>query len=120
MCAMAIGAAALLPLVQSSIATSTNGNLDRLERERDDWRTRVQERELDVATAAGLDHIEKVARKDLKMVEPVTTRYITVPVAPPEPLHVPDRYLHTADTEQEDATPIWEEALNLLKRLPLP
>ena len=60
--ALVIGAAALIPLVQSSIATTTNGNVRILEQQRDDWQAQTQELELDVATMAGLNRIENEAR----------------------------------------------------------
>src|SRR3990172_7546859 len=90
--ALVIGSTALIPLVQSAVATSTNGNIHRLEQQRDDWEARIQELELDVASMAGLARIEQVARTQLKMVEPAETHYITVPEAPPEPRGLPSRY----------------------------
>lgn len=115
--ALAIGAAALLPLVQYSIATTTNGNVYRLEQQRDDWQARTQELELEVATMAGLEHIEKAAKTDLKMVEPKETRYITVPVEPPERRTLPSRYLPPAPGRTQSEPAIWER---LLDWLPLP
>ena len=116
-CALAIGAAALVPLVQSSMATTTNGNVRRLEQQRDDWRARLQELELDVATMAGLDRIEKKAKTDLKMAEPKETRYITVAAAAPEPRRLPSRYLPPAPDQREAKPSIWDQ---LLDWLPLP
>jgi cell division protein FtsL len=115
--ALAIGAAALVPLVQSSIATTTNGNVNRLEQQRDDWQARIQELELEVATMAGLDRIEKAARTELKMGEPAETRYITVNTAPPEPRRLPSRYLPPSPEERQAGQSIWER---LLDWLPLP
>ncbi len=115
--ALAIGVAALLPLVQSSLATSTNGNVNRLEQERDDWQARIQETELEVATMASLERIEKVARTDLKMVEPEETRHISVAAEPPEPRRLPSRYLPPAPEEGRSEPAIWEQ---LLDWLPLP
>ncbi len=115
--ALAIGAAALVPLVQSSIATSTNANVHRLEQQRDDWRARIQELELDVATMAGLDRIERAAQGELKMVEPKETHYITVAAAAPEPRRLPSRYLPPAADERESEPGIWKQ---LLDWLPLP
>jgi cell division protein FtsL len=117
MSALLIGAAALVPLVQSSMATTTNGNVHRLERQRDDWRARIQELELDVATMAGLDRIESEAQSKLKMVEPEETRYINVAAEAPEPRKLPSRYL-PPPAEGKGAEPgIWEQ---LLDWLPLP
>ncbi len=115
--ALAVGTAALIPLVQSSTVTSTNGNVHRLEQQRDDWRARIQELELDVATMAGLDRIESAARIDLKMVEPEETRYITVAAEPPAPRRLPSRYLPPTADERESEPGIWKQ---LLDWLPLP
>ena len=115
--ALVIGAAALVPLVQSAIATSTNGNVHRLEQQRNDWQARSQELELEVATMAGLDRIEKRARDDLKMAEPKETRYITVDAAAPEARKLPSRYLPSETGEKQAGPSIWEQ---LLDWLPLP
>ncbi len=115
--ALAIGAAALIPLVQSSIATTTNGNVRLLEQQRDDWQAQIQELELDVATMAGLNRIDNEAREGLKMVEPNETRYITVPVEMPEPRSVPSRYLPPTGDEREAEPSAWKK---LLGWLPLP
>ncbi len=115
--ALVIGAAALIPLVQSSIATTTNGNVRLLEQRRDDWQAQIQELELEVATLAGLNRIEDEARNGLKMVEPKETRYITVPVEPPEPRSLPSRHLPPTADEREAEPSAWEK---LLDWLPLP
>ncbi|MCH7522270.1 MAG: cell division protein FtsL [Chloroflexi bacterium] len=115
--ALVIGAAALIPLVQSSIATTTNGNVRLLEQQRDDWQAQTQELELDVATMAGLNRIENEAREGLKMVEPKETRYITVPVEAPAPRRLPSRYLPPTADEREAEPSAWKK---LLDWLPLP
>lgn len=115
--AFAIGAAALVPLVQSSIATTTNGNVHRLEQLRDDRQAQIQELELDVATMAGLSRVENEARTRLDMVEPKQTRYITVPTEPPEPRKLPSRYLPAESGQQEAEPGLWEKFLDWL---PLP
>lgn len=116
-CALTIGAAAFVPLVQSSIATTTNGNIHRLEQVRDDWQARIQELELEVATMAGLARIENAAKTDLKMVNPKETRYITVAAEAPEPRTLPSRYLPPPSDERQTEPSIWEQ---LLDWLPLP
>lgn len=115
--ALAVVSAALVPLVQSSIATTTNGNVHRLEQQRDDWQARTQEKELEVATMASLERIEKAATTDLNMVEPKETRYVSVDEAPPEPRRLPSRYLPPATEEGQNQPAIWEQ---LLDWLPLP
>jgi len=116
-CALAIGAAAFVPLVQSSIATSTNGNVHRLEQVRDDWQARIQELELEVATMAGLERIENAAKTGLKMTEPKETRYITVAAEAPEPRRLPNRYLPPPPDERQTEPSVWEQILDWL---PLP
>lgn len=112
--AFVIGAAALVPLVQSSIATTTNANVHRLEQERADWQARIQELELDVATMAGLAHIEETARKELKLVDPAQTLYITVKAPPPQPRQLPAR-LRSSEAEARQAEPgLWERLLDWL------
>jgi hypothetical protein len=115
--ALAIGGTALVPLVQSSIATTTNGNVRQLELTRDDWQARIQEMELEVATMAGLDRVEQTARTELKMGEPRETRYIAVPVEAPEPRKLPSRYLPPEPRQKEPEPGIWKQLLDLL---PLP
>lgn len=115
--ALVIAAAALVPLVQSSIATTTNGNVHRLEQQRDDWQARIQELELDVATRAGLDRVETEAKTKLKMMEPKNTRYITVAAEPPEARKLPSRYLPPEPEERQAGPSIWEQMLDWL---PLP
>ncbi len=46
---LVVGIAALLPLVQTSLATSTGGNVSRLEQLREDWQAQLHEQELRVA-----------------------------------------------------------------------
>lgn len=115
--ALAIGAAALIPLVVSSIATSTSGNVHRLEQQRDDWQARIQGLELEVASMAGLDRIEREARTRLNMVEPQQTVYIAVPSQPPEPRSLPARYLPRPAQERQAEPGIWQQILGWL---PLP
>jgi cell division protein FtsL len=110
--ALAIGLAALVPLVGSSFATTTSGNVDRLEQERFDWQARVQERELEVAASAGLNRVEEIARKDLGMVEPQETHYVTVPLPAPEPRRLPARYLPQSPEETGSEPALWERVVD--------
>ena len=67
---LVVGIAALLPLVQTSLATSTGGNVSRLEQLREDWQARLHEQEVNVARLGSLDRIESEAQERLKMVAP--------------------------------------------------
>ena len=84
--AMVIGIAALLPLVQSSGATTTAGNIQALEQEKTSWQAQLRELETQVATLGSLNRIEAEARDRLGMEPPQVTHYITVDVPPPQPL----------------------------------
>ncbi len=110
--AMIVGAAALLPLVQSSGSTATSGQIGRLQQEREDWRARLQEQEVLVAQLSSLAHIENEARTRLKMVEPETVRYIRVPAAAPVPNQIPSRYLPQPTAPSDAGKSLWDEILD--------
>ena len=110
----AIGIAALLPLLQSSWATTTNGHIHELEREKVDWQARVQELEASTAALSSLDRIEKEATDRLKMVYPAKTIYITVPAQAPEEASLPPRLLGPGQGKTPTDKPWWERALGWL------
>src|SRR3990172_8116183 len=105
--ALVVGFTALLPLVQSSGATSTAGQIQQLEREKQDWQARLRELEVDVATLGSLSRIEKEARLRLGMTRPEETHYITVDVAPPEERKLPTRFLPPARQHVETSSSFW-------------
>lgn len=96
--ALIVGVAALLPLVQNSLATSTGGNISRLEQEREDWQARLHEQEIAVSELGSLDRIEREAKVRLKMVEPESVTYIQVDAPPPDAHKLPSRYLPPENT----------------------
>lgn len=112
--ALAVGLAALVPLIQSSLATTTNGNIQRLERERADWQARLHELELEVARLGSLDRIEQEAKSRLNMVPPEEVRYIIVDVPAPAERRLPSRFL-PPEPEKEKASPsLWERLFGWL------
>ena len=115
--ALIIGLAALLSLVQSSDATSTNGDVQRLRRDLVDWQARLHELELNVASLGSLDRIEREAKERLHMTEPKETRYITVDVPAPEGRKLPSRFLPPQTEQGRSAPSLWER---LFGWLPLP
>jgi len=106
--ALMVGIAALLPLVQTSLATSTGGNVSRLEQLREDWQTRLHEQEVNVARLGSLDRIESAAKVRLKMVAPDSVTYLRVDAPAPAPLKLPSRYLPTEKGPVESES-LWEE-----------
>ena len=117
LCAVAIGVAALLPLVQSSDLTATNGNIQRLERDSADWRARLHEMELDVARMSSLERVEKEARERLSMAPPTETHYISVDEPPPQESRLPSRYLPPPVEEPRAGSSLWDK---LFGWIPLP
>ncbi len=106
--ALVVGFAALLPLVQSSGATSTAGQVQQLEQQRLDWQARLRELEVDVATLGSLSRIEKEARLRYGMTRPKETHYITVDVAPPEDRKLPSRFLPPERDHGEASSSLWD------------
>jgi cell division protein FtsL len=115
--AVLVGIAALLPLVQNSLATSTGGSISRLEQEREDWKARLNEQEIQVAQLGSLARIEREARERLKMVEPAEVNYLSVDAPAPAPHKLPSRYLPPEPPQPETGSSLWEDALGWL---PLP
>jgi cell division protein FtsL len=115
--AVVVGVAALVPLAQSSNATSTKGSVQELERQRDDWRARVQELEMEVATMGSLNRIEKEAIERLKMEAPQDVRYMRIDEPAPRERKLPSRFLPPQVARDESGSSIWEKAFGWL---PLP
>ena len=113
---LVVGIAALLPLVQTSLATSTGGNVARLEQLREDWQTRLHEQEVNVAELGSLSRIESEAQERLKMVAPDSVTYLLVDAPAPAPRGIPSRYLSEEEGPVEGES-LWEEFFGWL---PLP
>lgn len=112
---IAVGVAALVPLIQSSLATTTNANIRALERQRADWQARIHELELEVARLGSLERIEQEAINRLKMVPPEEVRYIVVDVPAPTERRLPSRFL-PPEREEERASPsLWERLFGWLR-----
>jgi cell division protein FtsL len=107
--ALVVGMAALLPLLQSSGATSTAGNIQKLESEKRDWQARIRELELEVATLGSLDRIEREARARLGMTTPKEVRYIYVDQPPPEERRLPSRFLPEAPPPPHRGEPLLDQ-----------
>ena len=112
---MAVGLAALLPLLQSSQAINTDYNIRQLERQRNDWEARTHELEAEIASLAALDRIEKEARERLKMQAPQQTLYLSVDVAAPDSQPIPARFLPAKQEESaKEENSWWQSLLDLL------
>ena len=114
MALMAIGLAGLLPLLQSSQATTTGYTIRQLERQRNDWEARSHELEAEIASLAALDRIEKEARERLNMQAPEQTLYLGVDVAAPESHPIPNRFLPPKQETAKEQQSWWQSLLDLL------
>ena len=105
--AVIVGLSALLPLIQSSGATTTNGRLQELGHRQEEWEIRLHELQVEVATLGGLEKIEVEATNRFNLVIPKETFYL--PVEHPRPSNhvIPMRFLplqeQPDDLPQEDS-----------------
>jgi len=112
---VAVGLAALLPLLQSSQAITTSDNIRQLEHQRNDWEARIHELEAEIDSLAALDRIEQEARERLNMEAPEHTLYLSVDVPRPESQPVPDRFLLPEKQESaKENRSWWQSLLDLL------
>lgn len=112
--AMIVGLAALLPLVQSSGATTTVGDITTLQRERDDWQTRLEEEQLKVAQMSSLNAIRQIAIDRLHMGEADDIRYITVDAPAPATDSVPSRLLPEDEEPPQTGNSLLDDIVGLL------
>lgn len=112
--AMVVGIAALLPLVQSSGAATTAGNITSLTQQRDDWQTRLEEQQLKIASLSSLAAVRKSATERLHMVEPTDVRFITVDAPAPAADTIPDRLLPVAKEPPKTGTSLLDDIIGLL------
>ncbi len=88
--ALAIGVAALLPLIQSSSATTTAGEVRTLEIERNDMRARLRALELEVAQMGSLGRIEQEAAARFGMGPAKQQHYIAIDAPALAPRKIPE------------------------------
>lgn len=112
--AMIVGVAALLPLVQSSGATTAVGDISTLQRERDDWQTRLEEEQLKVAQMSSLNAIRTIAVERLQMGEADDIRYITVEAPAPAADSVPSRLLPEGPKPAQTDKSLLDDIIGLL------
>jgi len=105
----------LVQIVQTSDATSTSFSIQRLDQERLDWQTRVQQLEAQVAALSSLNRVEQEARGRLGMVPAAARESVQVNLpAPEQPLLGGDRAAHAGAEGDKDASSWWQELLKLL------
>ena len=114
--AVVIGMAALLPVVQSSGATNTAGNIRRLEQEKADRRAEVRSLELEIAGLGSLSRIEQEATQRLKMGPPRELYYIRIDAPAPEPHRLPSRYFAPETESEESGSSVWGQLVGWIPK----
>jgi cell division protein FtsL len=112
--AMIVGFAAMLPLVQSSGATSRAGRIQQMQDEKNGLQARLRELELEVAGLGSLDRIEHEAKARLQMEPAKETHYIAVDAPPPEEDKLPSRYLPAERPETPDDSSLVDDLFGWL------
>jgi|SRR3990172_2258228 cell division protein FtsL len=114
--AMIVGLTAMLPLVQSSGATSTAGSIQRLQTDKAALQAKLRELETEVATLGSLDRIRQEASVRLEMEQPKDVRYIRVDLPPPTDRRLPSRFLppQQETTPADDDSSLWEDLFGWL------
>lgn len=113
-----VAAAALLPVAQSSNATSTGREIRLLDARRADLNARIYQAQSEIAQLGAIEGVERRAREELGMVP--ADRWMYVSVAQPAPVAgMPARFLNEEETPSAVHRPLtwWRAALD---RLPLP
>ena len=104
----------LLPVLQSSSATTTGFTVNDLEARRDSLQDEVSTLESEVAGYASLGYVEQQASTRLGMVEPETRLFVSVPVPAPPLERLPTRYEPATVEEEVKGTPWWQPIADLL------
>jgi cell division protein FtsL len=104
----------LLQVAQTSSATTTGYNLQRLEIERSATQAEVHQLEAEVAVLTSIDRIDREARGRLGMVPAGNTMTLEVHKQPPEQQLVPLRFLTESRAPQVESSSWWQKLLNLL------
>jgi len=104
----------LLQVAQTSSATTTGYNLQRLENERFATQAEVHQLEAEVAVLTSIDRIDREARGRLGMVPAGNIMTLEVHKQPPEQQLVPLRFLSETKAPQVETSSWWQKLLNLL------
>lgn len=111
--AAGLAVAALLPIAQTSDATTTGATLQELERERAAAQAEVRLLASQVGELASLSRIEQAAseRLHLTVARPTTVLHASTP--PPERL-LPVRFMPERETGPEESRAWWQRVLDVL------
>jgi Septum formation initiator len=109
-----LGLVGLLPVLESSSATTTGFTVTELEAQRDQLKSEVNQLESEVASFAALDYVERQATDRLGMVEPGERIFISVDKPAPALERLPSTYQASEDSSEEGRDPWWKPLADLL------
>ena len=112
---LVVASLGLLQVIQTSSATTTGYNLQRLEDERSATQAEVPQLEAEVAVLTSIDRIDREARDRLGMVPADNTMTLSVEKQAPAQQLVPLRFLtEQSEAPQVKSTAWWRKLLGLL------
>lgn len=114
---MLIGATAMLPVVQTSTATTTGFGIESLQAERARLQSEIAVLESETAELRSLDRIEARA-VEIGLVQADAPHYVTIGEAGPTPAKLPARYLPEPIVEPNISDPWWVTLFNILPFVP--
>jgi hypothetical protein len=98
-----VAGAALMPVVQTSNATTTGYENRRMEARKTDIQAAIYNAQTEIAQLGSLERIDKEARGRLGMVPADRSTIVTVQEAAPEQRQVPARFLPQPQEQQQQA-----------------
>lgn len=112
-----LGMSAMLPVIQSSSATSRGYQIGELQDERDSLLGEIALLESDVATLTSLDRVQQRAA-EIGLKPATSTHFVSVDVAGPEPAKLPAEYLPDPSLQPGGTESWWRSLLRSLPLLP--
>lgn len=114
---LVMGSAGLWTLAQASDVTERGYRLREMEQARSEWQAKVQRLEIETASLASLERLQREAKQRLAMGPPQNTIYLAVSSQGIDSPHVPARFLLDLPIERPPQRSWWQV---LRRLLPLP
>jgi cell division protein FtsL len=111
---LVVASLGLLQVIQTSNATTTGYNLQRLEDERSATQAEVHQLEAEVAVLTSIDRIAKEAGDRLGMAPAGNTMTLEVHKQPPAQQLIPLRFVAASKTPEIKTSSWWQKLLGLL------
>jgi hypothetical protein len=109
-----LGVIGLLPVLESSSATTTGFTVSELEAQRDQLKSEVNQLESEVASFAALDYVEAQATGRVGMVEPEERIFISIDEPAPPLERLPSTHQATGESSEDGEGSWWQPLADLL------